>query len=191
MTDESENGLARVSDEALDSDQGISRTHYALGAFPFAIFSVGAGGAVGAEGKSKKLEASLVDVKSGGVIVQELAMITNDPLGLPRGSDESVLIALLDLLMKTPGETDEIYFRKAKVLERLGVRDTPRAREDVAKAIERYRTTTFDGKNVWESPGTKVKARTKRYLIVAYDIVDERNLPAPEGNDDRDDLCSI
>lgn len=152
----------------------ITRTHQALGSMPFAIL-VGAGD----RGKVMHREFSAhVTITGGGTVAQTLEMTTESPLGLPRGNDPMVLLALLHLLVESPStpNTNKIAFRKAELLKILGWTDTPRARLELGHAIERYYRTNYRGINLWNLKTRRGRREQNRRLIIGYEVIDERAL---------------
>jgi hypothetical protein len=105
---------------------------------------------------------------------EELEMVTDSDLGLPRGTDPLVLGGLLTLLFERGELTNNLVFRKSELLNILGWDNTTAARQDIEGALKRYYATSYRGVNVWSNPTQSGRIEEDRRLIVGYKFVDER-----------------
>lgn len=158
---------------SLYGETHVTRSHLMMGAFPYAVFTTASDEDCNTP---RRFKATLIEGDPAEPIIQELEVIPTPGVGLPRGNDPAVLLALLHMLFETPTATNEIYFRKAKILELLDWKDTPKKRLAVASAIKRYYSTTFLGTNTWRPRGMRGPSQVHRRLIDTFGVADERKI---------------
>src|SRR3954468_21347169 len=106
----------------------LTRTHRAFGTFPSALLLWGYG--------DKKVEKkrAFEDVAvgtDGRKLVRRLEMSTDSELGLPRGSDNLILGALLHMLFEQGTDTDKLTLRKKELLNILGWKNNTLIRREI------------------------------------------------------------
>jgi hypothetical protein len=157
--------------ELIPTPQGplLTRTHRAFGTFPSALLLWGYG--------DKKVEKkrSFEDVvvgTDGRKLVRRLEMSTDSDLGLPRGSDNLILGALLHMLFEQGGDTDKLTLRKKELLNILGWKNNTLIRREIMGAIQRYYKTEFIALHGWsDKPGA---IGENRRLITGFQFRDDR-----------------
>jgi hypothetical protein len=170
-TKKPEKDRAETQLELIPATQGplLTRTHRAFGTFPSALLLWGYGD------KRVEKKRSFEDVvvgADGRKLVRRLEMSTDSDLGLPRGSDNLILGALLHMLFDQGGDTDRLTLRKKELLAILGWKNNTLIRREIMGAIQRYYKTEFIAVHGWsDKPGA---IGENRRLITGFQFRDDR-----------------
>lgn len=155
--------------ELIPQSPLLTRTHRTFGTFPNALLLWGYGDR---KVEKKRTFEDIVVGPDGRNIVRRLEMSTDSELGLPRGSDNLILGALLHMLFDQGTDTDKLTLRKSKLLNILGWKNSTAIRREIMGALQRYYKTEFIAMHGWsEQPGA---IGENRRLITGFQFIDGR-----------------